>query len=121
MYAPLLKFAATRLKPNFLLLEASMSGNIYRLSREMTISHADFLRSLPAALNNTAYTINGNEISVELENRGLQIILSLESVRNFGPISLPVTHVEFVFSGYSELEVQQFLERFDMCYRRGGG
>ena len=98
-----------------------MSGNIYRLSREMTISHADFLRSLPAALNNAAYKINGNEIRVEWENRGLQIILSRESMRSFGPVSLPVTHVEFVFSGYSELEVQQFLDFFDVYYRRGGG
>jgi hypothetical protein len=96
-------------------------SNKFRLIREMTISHTDFIRSLPAALNNPAYKINGNEIRVEWENRGLQIILSRESVRSFGPVSLPVTHVEFVFSGYSELEVQQFLERFDMCYRRGGG
>ena len=98
-----------------------MSGNIYRLSREMSISHADFLQSLPAALNKAVYTINGNEIRVERENGELQIILSRESVRRFGPISLPVTYVEFVFSGYSEPEIQQFLEYFDMYYRRGGG
>ena len=96
-------------------------SNKFRLIREMTISHADFLRSLPAALNNAAYKINGNEITVEWENRGLQIILSGESVRSFGPVLLPVTHVEYVFSGYSEPEIQQFLEHFDMCYRRGGG
>ena len=93
----------------------------FRLVREMTISHADFLRSLPAALNNAAYTVHGNEIRVEWENRELQILLSPQSVSHFGPVPLPVTHVQFVFSGYSELEVQQFLERFDMCYRRGGG
>ena len=98
-----------------------MSGNIYRLSREMSISHADFLQSLPAALNKAVYTINGNEIRVEREKGELQIILSRESERRFGPISLPVTHVEFVFSGYSEPEIQQFLEHFDMCYQRGGG
>jgi hypothetical protein len=115
------EFFNTLLKPNFLFPEASMSGKVYRLAREMTISHADFLRSLPAALNNVAYTRNGNGISVELENRRLQILLSPESVRRLGPVSLPVTHVVFVFSGYSELEVQQFFERFDMCYRRGGG
>ena len=98
-----------------------MSGTIYRLSREMTISHADFLRTLPSALNNAAYNVHGNKISVEGENRGLQILLSPESARRLGTVSLPVTHVEFNFSGYSELEVQQFFERFDMCYRRGGG
>ena len=98
-----------------------MSGNTYRLSREMTISHTDFLQSLPAALNKAVYAINGNEIRVERDNGELQIILSRESVRRFGPISLPVTHVEFVFAGYSEPEIQQFLEYFDMYYRRGGG
>jgi hypothetical protein len=121
VYALLLNFAAPRLKPNFLFPEASMSGKIYRLVREMTVSHADFLRCLPAALNNSTYIINGNEIRFDSGNRELKILLSPESARGLGPVSLPVTHVEFIFSGYTKLEMQQFLERFDMYYRRGGG
>ncbi|HUL40937.1 MAG TPA: hypothetical protein VLV32_03395 [Burkholderiales bacterium] len=87
----------------------------------MTISHADFLRTLPSALKNKEYAVNGDEIRVESEDRRLQIILSPESSRNLGSVSLPVTRVEFIFSGYSEHRVQRFMERFDMVYRRGGG
>jgi hypothetical protein len=92
-----------------------------RLTREMTVSRTDFLRTLPSALNNTTYAISGDAIRVEWGNRRLQILLSRESSRRLGAVSLPVTQVEFIFSGCSEIEVQQFFERFDMCYRRGGG
>ena len=93
----------------------------FRLTREMAVSRADFLRTLPSVLNKTMYSISGDEITAERGNRTLQISLSRESSRRLGAVSLPVTQVEFIFSGYSEIEVQQFFERFDMCYRRGGG
>ncbi|MGH8717085.1 MAG: hypothetical protein ACREUI_10295 [Burkholderiales bacterium] len=121
MYALLLNFAAPRLKPNFLFLETSMSGNIYRLSREMTISHTDFLRTLSAALNGRAYQVNGNEITMTDGKRRLQIVLSAESQRRFGPIPLPVTHIKLIFTDYSADERGKILEYFDMAYRRGGG
>jgi len=92
-----------------------------RLKREMTISHADFLRTLPSALNNKSYEINGDRVTLKSENRKLQILLFPESSRQLGPVSLPVTRVEFVFSGHSPREVEQLIERFDIYYRRGGG
>ncbi|HYA19081.1 MAG TPA: hypothetical protein VEG25_00310 [Burkholderiales bacterium] len=92
-----------------------------RVKREMAISHADFLRTLPSALNNKRYALNGDKITLQSENRTLQIFLSPEFSRQLGSVSLPVTHVEFVFSGYSAPEVDRIIERFEMYYRRGGG
>ena len=92
-----------------------------RFAYEMTISHADFLRTLPAVLQGMSYAVNGREIWVEDEGRRLCITLSEQSQRHFGPIPLPVTHVELKFDGYSKEEVAQFKSRFDTCYRRSGG
>jgi hypothetical protein len=99
---------------------SSLSAPI-RFAYEMTISHADFLRTLPTVLEGMSYAIDDKEISVESEGRRLCITLSEQSQRRFGPISLPVTHVELKFDGYSEEEMNQFKSRFDTCYRRGGG
>lgn len=88
---------------------------------EMTISHADFLRTLPAAMQGIRHIVSGREIRAEQDGRRLSIRLSQESTRRFGPIALPVTHVEVSFEGYSDMEVQQFKTRFDNCYKRGGG
>lgn len=91
------------------------------IEREMTISHADFLRTLPAALNGLQHEISGNEITVTDGKRKLQIILSPEFQRHFGPIPLPVTHVVLTFKGFSDSERENFLARYDLAYRRGGG
>ena len=87
----------------------------------MTISHADFFRTLPSALNHAPYDVDGNDVIVTGGDKRLTISLSTESTRRFGPIPLPVTHVELEFDGYSAEERERFLERFHHYYRRGGG
>jgi hypothetical protein len=87
----------------------------------MTISHADFFRTLPAALGNGEYKMHGREVTAERGSKKLRISLSPESTRAFGPIPLPVTHIELDFDGYSVEEREKFLEHFNNCYRRGGG
>jgi hypothetical protein len=92
-----------------------------RVAYEMTISHAEFFRTLPAALNNAAYKLRGSEAVIEVKGKRLTILLSPESTRRFGPIPLPVTHIELEFDGYSREEREKFLAHFNNCYRRGGG
>jgi hypothetical protein len=87
----------------------------------MTISHADFFRTLPSALGQGQYEIRDREVLAADAQRKLRILLSSESTRRFGPIPLPVTHVELEFDGYSAEERERFLERFHRYYLRGGG
>ncbi|MGH8750247.1 MAG: hypothetical protein ACREUV_00925 [Burkholderiales bacterium] len=87
----------------------------------MTISHADFLRTLPAALNGLSHRINGNEITVLDGKRELKIFLAPETQRHFGPIPLPVTNVVLIFNGFTEEKRERFLARYDLAFRRGGG
>lgn len=92
-----------------------------RVVYEMTISHTDFFRTLPSALNNAPYEIRGREVVVAEGEKRLKISLSPESTRAFGPIPLPVTHVELHFEDYTPEERERFLTHFNNCYRRGGG
>lgn len=87
----------------------------------MTISHADFFRTLPAAMGETPYTIESNTVTAMWSGGTVKIFLSPEGKRNFGPIPLPVTHVEMLFRGLNEEKSREFVARFDNYYRRGGG
>lgn len=92
-----------------------------RVVYEMAISHAEFFRTLPSALPGAPFEIHERKVLVNDGERKLEIVLSPESTRLFGPIPLPVTHVELNFDGYSAEERDRFLARFHDCYRRGGG
>lgn len=87
----------------------------------MAISHADFFRTLPSALTGATFEIHERKVLVNDGERKLQIVLSPESTRAFGPIPLPVTHVELNFDGYSAEQRERFLARFNNYYGRGGG
>lgn len=96
----------------------------HTLQREMTISHREFHRLLPAAV--PGYQINGaGTIAIRVQrpehNQLLEIALGTERQRTLGALKLPVTDVRLRFSGFSETEFEAFLRRFDMAYQRGGG
>lgn len=100
---------------------AAVADNTLRIVYEMTISHSEFFRTLPAVMGALPYVVDGSEVSSVQDTRRLKINLSPEGRRNFGPIPLPVTHVELGFDGYREEEAKVFLARFNNYYRRGGG
>lgn len=92
-----------------------------RFSREMSITHREFLRTLPPAVDGADFSVNENVVQVGSESRGLRIELGPERERRIASLSLPITDVRFCFTGYSEQEVRQFMQRFDLYFRRGGG
>ncbi len=87
----------------------------------MGISHAEFRRTLPRALEHQAYEILADHIIVTDSLGTLEIRLSPEHGRKLGALTLPVTNVQFTFKGYSSSEVTSFMQRFDLYFRRGGG
>jgi len=95
----------------------------YSLRREMSISHADFHRLLPAAVPGYRITGSSTAIRVEQDDSGrlLDIVLSPQRQRRLGMLTLPVTDVELCFGGFDEASLQAFLRRFDLAFQRGGG
>ena len=90
-------------------------------SREMTITHKEFLRLLPKALNGRHFTKNGNQIVIDDEGILLHINLSKESVRNIASLSLPTTAVKIELIDMQEKDASKFMARFDLAYHKGGG
>ena len=89
--------------------------------RVMGITHADFFRRLPAALEGRAVTTDGNRATVVDGARRIEIELGPEGTRAIGLFRLPVTEVTFAFTGYDETQADALLARIDLHYHRGGG
>ena len=92
-----------------------------RLIREMSITHKEFFRLLPKAVNNAALARQGNKVDITTGAGLVKITLSPETVRKLAIMEFPVTEVSIEFSGFSTTERAAFLARFDLAYQKGGG
>lgn len=87
----------------------------------MGLSHAEFLRSLPAAIGDMDCRVEGPNIQISESERRVEIQLGPERHRRLGSLVLHQTRVSLRFEGFSEEERARFLRRFDLAYQRGGG
>lgn len=90
-------------------------------SREMGVTHREFFRGLPAAIGHRRFRAEGNRVHVELGGASLVITLGPERVRRIAALRLPCTMVGFEFYGVETSDRRAFMQRFDLCFRRGGG
>ncbi len=89
--------------------------------REMGMTHADLFRLLPRLLPDRDWLQAGACIHVPDGDRQLYIRYQPEAERCIASLRLPVTHISFVFEGYSSGQAEAFMQHFDKTYRRGGG
>ena len=91
------------------------------LVREMSITHNEFFRLLPRAVNDAAVARQGNQVNITTGTGLVKITLAPETVRKLAMLEFPVTEVTIEFSGFSASERASFLSRFDLAYQKGGG
>ncbi|MEJ2692727.1 MAG: hypothetical protein P8166_06600 [Candidatus Thiodiazotropha sp.] len=89
----------------------------------MSISHAEFLRSLEPLGKYYSYRIDDSQRQILLQGKDqhIEIRLGNEQRKQLGALELPVTTVEFRFDTSKQQDIESFLSRFDLCFRRGGG
>ncbi|MCP3870427.1 MAG: hypothetical protein GY703_20515 [Gammaproteobacteria bacterium] len=90
-------------------------------TREMGLTHKEFMRTLPAAINPLVYEKEHSKILIPHPSGQVEIRLSDTTERCIGMIKLPRTPVAFRFSGLNHEERKVFLDRFDLYFHRGGG
>ena len=90
-------------------------------SRQMTITLAEFFRIFPAAIQGRNFKLDDRKVSIAEGNREIIVKLSEEKQRKLAALLLPVLDVEFTFSGYSKVEVKDFMKHFDLHFQRAGG
>ena len=88
---------------------------------EMTTTRADFVRLLPAAVGHVDFIDQGDAFAHQAAGRGWRIGFASMPDLRIGLIRLERHRVDFSFSGYSQAEIDAFLSRFELHFRRGGG
>lgn len=88
---------------------------------EMTISRADFARLLPAAVGHATFAADDAGYAGGSEGRRWVIAVQPMADLTMGGLRLPRLRVTLSFAGYSAPEVEEFMARFDLYFRRGGG
>ena len=87
----------------------------------MSITHKEFFRLLPRAVNDAAVARKGNRISITTGTGLVKITLAPEIIRKLAIMEFPVTEVTIDFSSLSASQRAAFLARFDLAYQKGGG
>ncbi len=88
---------------------------------DMSITRADFRRLLPAAVNHVSYEEDATGFAYREGGRGWRIGFAAMPQLRLGLIRLERHRVDFEFTGYSALEIEDFMARFERYFRRGGG
>lgn len=92
-----------------------------RVVRDMALTPADFFRLLPRALDGLTYVTGADHVAVGDGAHGVVITIRPLEPRRIALLVIERSEVVLVFTGYGATERQEFLERFDRAYHRGGG
>ncbi|MCM8884449.1 MAG: hypothetical protein LC541_14325 [Candidatus Thiodiazotropha sp.] len=100
-----------------------MPANTRSDSRTMSITHAEFLRSLKPLKHYYQVVVGDTGNQVEISDQKLSVVLQLgsEEAVKLGSLTMPSTQVEFTSRYTDDHEMVLFWSRFDLCFRRGGG
>ena len=91
------------------------------ITKEMAITHAEFFRLLPNALDALPFKKTGNRVVVEEKGRRLDIGLGPERTRQIAGLKVPATDVTLSFTGYDKTAIAAALRLFERAYQKGGG
>ena len=87
----------------------------------MSITRADFLRLLPAAVGHQAFSVEGERIEHRDGCRSWSIRLTALPDLRICLVRLERHQVLLSLEGYGEEEAAAFMRRFELYFRRGGG
>ena len=88
---------------------------------ESQCTHAEFLRTLPDAVNNQPFEIIDNRVIVHDKNRTINMTVHDEPIRNLGSLKLPMEKIEMEFDGFSDEEADEFMHNYRQHTLRCGG
>ena len=88
---------------------------------EISISRAELLARLPAAVAGDDYVEEGSTLVHREDGRRWTIVLEPLPALRIAMLSLERLRVTLRFENYAAAEVQRFLQRFRLYFQRGGG
>ena len=102
--------------------ERSPETSDFTLTKDMAVTRESFFRGLPAAMIGRDYETSGLVVTSGTPEERIEITLKPLPARVLGGLmKIERSEVTLVFRGISESAREEFLDRFDRAYQRGGG
>ena len=95
--------------------------NRMMVHKDMGLSHREFFASLATLTPESSCRVHDSGAVLEYYSGKICISLEPEEERRIGSIRLPRTEVLIEFFDLSDKQQTNFLDRFDLAFRRGGG
>lgn len=92
-----------------------------RHEREMSVTHTEFFRLLPRVVGEDYIQRNDSAAVIQTEIGRIDIRLGPEMRRKIALLELPMTEVSLEFHGYSQVDYEEFIRRFNLRFQKGGG
>ena len=94
----------------------------FGLDREMGYSRKEFFDQLPHTLSDYEYSINGDEITISLDEGTVLVRVGIEGERRLSAVvCFPKLPVTIRFEGVDEHAQKRFMQRFNSSYMKGLG
>jgi hypothetical protein len=87
----------------------------------MGCTRAELMEWLPGATGQAPLTIDGGIVTAATRGGSVRISMEEKAPRRVGSMALPVLAVTFCFRDLDAASRADFLRRFDLYTRRGGG
>jgi hypothetical protein len=98
-----------------------VADDVVVLEREMACTREELLRWLPGACGHAPARVVGSELVLAIGGGEVHLRADPLPPRRLGAIELPVLALRLRFAGLDAAAREQFLARFDLYTRRGGG
>lgn len=89
--------------------------------KEMGLTHREFFRTFATLVGDQTWQVADDVVTLDDTCGPVTIHLAPEGQRTIALVSLPVTTLRFEFAKHDAVAVDAFMQRFDRCFRRGGG
>ncbi|MCU7806531.1 MAG: hypothetical protein KZQ73_01475 [Candidatus Thiodiazotropha sp. (ex Semelilucina semeliformis)] len=87
----------------------------------MSITQAEFIRSLQPLKKDYPFTVTEEEKKITISDPQIEIHLGNQININLGSLNMPSMDITFFFRDMAEQGIEDFWNRFNLCFRRGGG
>lgn len=94
---------------------------IEHFSREVQADREEFLRELPAAIEDRSFTLNGDLIRIPEKNGAVWIRMTALGDRHLGQLDLPTMRLDFAFEGLAQADIDEFMSTYQLRTLRGSG
>ncbi len=99
-------------------------SDLIELKRDMAVTHNEFYRLITKTISNSDllnFDKVNSSVSFPFSKGEISISLEEQKVRQIASMKIDHTPMNFKFMNLSKIEMQTYIQKFDITFQKGGG